>query len=126
MARVNRGHWQEQVEPNWGDLCHILLGVRLPSASQQQTYLCDVGFGAPHGACSSLACQLCAQFIAHALACRPVVRSAALPLLLEEGLEQTDPQGYKFRVARKDDLFLVERLCTVRSRPQTVHVFPSS
>lgn len=47
----------------------------------------------------------------------PVVRSAALPLLLEEGLEQTDPQGYKFRVARKDDLFLVERLCTVRSRP---------
>lgn len=49
MARVNRGHWQEQVEPNWGDLCHILLGVRLPSASQQLTYLCDVGFGAPHG-----------------------------------------------------------------------------
>ncbi len=36
------------------------------------------------------------------------------PLLLEEGTEQTDAQGYTFRISRKGDIYSADRYCTVR------------
>lgn len=136
---VNRGHWAEE-RGLWSNWTHIFVLVRLPAplasaseskagegkAGKVQEWLVDVGFGAPNGIRFSHSARWLTR-------CGCVV-CAVTPLLIEEGLEQTLGDGFKYRLARfgiNGDMFAAERFCTVRQcasvcLPRSLRLPPAS